>query len=68
MKKRKYCLNLYQGLFILVTSWLYTLLTFYIPFEMNTHSLCDIYTFQGVPFGVALGIVLNYYYKHRRNL
>jgi len=65
MDKKKFYLNIYQALFVLVVSWLYTLLTYYIPFEMNRYSLCEIYSFQGVPFGLILGVVLNYFSKQK---
>ncbi|GAE15910.1 hypothetical protein IX321_001818 [Bacteroides pyogenes] len=66
MMKKEYRINLYQALFILLVSWLYTLLTYYIPFEINRYSLCEIYTFQGVPFGLLLGVVLHYYDKRKK--
>ena len=65
MDKKKFYLNIYQALFVLIVSWLYTLLTYYIPFEMNRYSLCEIYSFQGVPFGLILGVVLNYFSKQK---
>ncbi len=65
MSKKEFHLNLYQALFILIVSWLYTFLTYYIPFEMNRYSLCEIYSFQGIPFGLILGVVLNYYNKQK---
>ena len=44
-------------------SWLYTLLTYYMPFEISGNSLCEIYSFQGIPFALILGLILNYYNK-----
>lgn len=66
MNRKECYLNFYQALFILMASWLYTLLTYYMPFDVNTYSLCEIYTFQGVPFGLILGVLLNYYDKRKK--
>lgn len=65
MGRKEFRLNIHQALFIMVVSWLYTLLTYYIPFEVNTYSLCEIYTFQGMPFALILGLVLSYYNKRK---
>ena len=65
MSRKDFGLSLYQALSILVLSWLYTFLTYYIPFETGRYSLCEIYAFQGVPFGLILGIVLRYYKKQK---
>lgn len=63
MSKKEFHLSLYQVLFVLVMSWLYTFLTYYMPFEISGNSLCEIYSFQGIPFALILGLILNYYNK-----
>lgn len=65
MGKKKIYFNIYQALFVLVVSWLYTFLTYYIPFELNGYSLCEIYSFQGIPFGLVLGVILNFFNKQK---
>lgn len=60
MSKKKFRLTLYQLLFILLASWFYTVLTYYLPFGDNVYSLSEIYTFQGIPFALMLGVFLNY--------
>lgn len=63
MNKENSYLSFNQVVFILVVSWLYTFFTYYIPFEQAKYSLCEIYSFQGIPFSLLLGVVLNYYSK-----
>lgn len=58
-------LTIRQFLFILIISWLFTLLTYYVPmpFIDNTYSICEVYTIEGIPFTLILGVIL-YYLKN----
>lgn len=58
-------LTIRQFLFVLITSWLFTLFTYYMPmpFIDNIYSICEIYTFEGIPFTLILGVILYYLKK-----
>lgn len=65
-QKKELHIGIQEVLFILIASWIYTLLTYYLPFG-STHSLCEIYTFQGIPFALFLGLIGDWKNKKDNN-
>lgn len=59
--KRRIELSIRQALFILVISYIFALLTYYLPLDaLSEYSFCEIYTIEAVPFALILGVVLRY--------